>query len=112
MILIVMAHLVNIAVAQTIDTVKWRIHYATSFKETKESKKHRQDERILDIGHTVSYFYSLWDTRYREVRDSVIKKGGQLQDVMNACSKVPYPKSYSSYLVFPKIRKPYFFRRI
>ncbi|NCC10453.1 MAG: GLPGLI family protein [Bacteroidia bacterium] len=95
-----MAHLVNIAVAQTIDTVKWRIHYATSFRKTEESKKPRQDERILDIGHTVSRFYSLWEGRYQEVRDSVIKKGGQLQDVMNAYSKILYPRSYSYYIVF------------
>ena len=93
-------YLANSVMAQPLDTVKWRIHYATSFKEIEEAKGFRQDERILDIGNKISHFYSLWENRYREVMDSVIKKGGELQDIYNAFNKIIYPKSYSYYELY------------
>ena len=99
-ILMIVFPIVSLVKAQPIDTVKWRIHYATSSKTHEEYTSLRQDERILDIGNKISHFYSLWETRYREVRDSVSKEGGQLQDVMNAYSKIPYPRSYIFYEVF------------
>ena len=99
-ILIIAFPIVSFVKAQPIDTVKWRIHYATSFKEIEEYNGFRQDERILDIGQKISHFYSLWENRYREVMDSVIKKGGELQEIMNAFSKIPYPRSYSYYELF------------
>lgn len=86
--------------AQTIDNVKFRIHYAAKFKPWDVAKAMRQDEKILDIGANCSKFYSLWETKIRETRDSVLARGGTFSDVQNAVEKLPYPHSYDYYAVY------------
>lgn len=86
--------------AQEIDSVRLRIHYASKFKRWDNSKKLSSDEQVLDIGKKVSKFYSLWETRNREIRDSVIARGGTFQDVQNALGKSMYPHSYQYYVVY------------
>ena len=83
--------------AQVIDKVKLRIHYATKFRVWENTKGMRQDEKVLDLGTTSSKFYSLWETRYWEIVDSVAKHGGSMQ---NALAHSPYPRSYDCYVVY------------
>lgn len=97
---IVLVFLVLKGNAQDIDNVKLRVHYAATFKAFETSTEKRQDEKILDIGSKLSKFYSLWETRIEEVKDSVISRGGSFQDVMNAWGRLPYPRSYSYYVVY------------
>lgn len=86
--------------AQNIDQVKLRVHYATIFKHFDTSSAQKQDEKILDVGNHLSKFYSLWETRIEEVTDSVVARGGTLQDIMNARGKLPYPRSYDYYVIY------------
>lgn len=86
--------------AQDIDKVKFRIHYAAKFKYKESSEATRQDEKILDIGTNCSKFYSLWETKRQEVKNSVFARGGDLQEVMNALAKLPYPRSTEYYAVY------------
>lgn len=86
--------------AQDIDHVKLRVHYAAKFKSFETSKEKKQDEKILDIGNKLSKFYSLWETRTEEVKDSVLSRGGSFQDVMNALGRLPYPRSYDYYIIY------------
>lgn len=86
--------------AQEIDSIRLRINYASQFKKWDNSKKRTSDEQILDIGEKTSKFYSLWETRNKEIRDSVLALGGRVQDVQNALGKVGYPRSYQYYVVY------------
>lgn len=86
--------------AQEIDSIQLRIHYATTFKTWEDSKSMSSDEHILDIGKTTSKFYSLWETRNEEIRDSVLACGGTFQEVQNALGKLGYPRSYQYYAVY------------
>lgn len=86
--------------AQIIDSVKLSIHYKTQFKRREDHTHKRNDEKILDIGHKMSKFYSLWETKSRDVRDSVLAQGGTMSDVQNAWAKLPYPRSYDYYMVY------------
>ncbi|MDR0745015.1 MAG: GLPGLI family protein [Mediterranea sp.] len=86
--------------AQNIDSVKLRVHYAAEFKRYEISKRQSQDEKILDVGSHISKFYSLWETKRREVSDSILSNGGSFQDVMNALERVPYPRSHDYYTVY------------
>lgn len=86
--------------AQEIDSVLLRIHYASKFKMWDTNKNLSEDEHILDIGKKTSKFYSLWETRNEEIRDSVLAQGGTFQDVQNALGKADYPRSYQYYEVY------------
>lgn len=86
--------------AQEIDQVKFRIRYAAEFKIREGEDRKRQDEKILDIGTTASKFYSLWEERVTDVKDSVLSRGGNLSDCLNAVERLPYPRSYSTYIVY------------
>ena len=67
--------------AQEIENVQLRVHYATKFKRWENSKNMSSDEQVLDIGKNVSKFYSLWETRNEEIRDSILARGGTYQEV-------------------------------
>lgn len=86
--------------AQEIDSVRLRIHYATQFKRWENTDRLRSDEHVLDIGKTTSKFYSWWETRTEEIRDSVLARGGTFQDVQNALGKSLYPRSYQYYVIY------------
>lgn len=86
--------------AQEIDHTLFRIHYASKSKKWEEVKNTSEDEKILDIGTKTSKFYSLWETKNEEIRDSVLERGGTLQDVQKALSRSPYPRSYQYYTVY------------
>lgn len=58
------------------------------------------DEQVLDIGKNVSKFYSLWETRNEEIRDSILARGGTYQEVQNVLGKAGYPRSYEYYAVY------------
>lgn len=86
--------------AQEIDKVQFRIHYATDFRVREGENRKRQDEKILDIGTNVSKFYSLWEESIADVKDSVLSRGGSMSDYLNAVERLPYPRSYSNYIVY------------
>ena len=86
--------------AQEIENVQLRVHYATKFKRWENSKNMSSDEQVLDIGKNVSKFYSLWETRNEEIRDSILARGGTYQEVQNVLGKAGYPRSYEYYAVY------------
>lgn len=86
--------------AQETDKILLRIHYATKFKKWENSQSMSSDEHILDIGKKSSKFYSLWETRNEDIRDSILTCGGTYQDVQNALGKIGYPRSYQYYAVY------------
>lgn len=86
--------------AQNIEYANLRIHYATKFKKWEEIKKISEDEKILDIGTKVSKFYSLWEAKNEEIKDSILKRGGTFQEVQNALGSSPYPRSYQLYAIY------------
>jgi GLPGLI family protein len=91
---------VNIQAQQTIDQLQLRIHYTSQSKFWENSPKMSPDEKILDIGTHLSKFYSLWEERREEIKDSVIAHGGRFEDVQNAWGKLPYPRSYQYYVIY------------
>lgn len=76
------------------------ISYVAKFRNTQESRKIFEDEKILEIGKDYSAFYCLWNTRRDEVKDSVIAQGGTFYDVLNAVEKLGYPLSLQNYTVY------------
>ena len=86
--------------AQDIDAPYIRVHYDTKFKKYKDSKSFSSDERILDIGKHTSKFYSRWETRNEEIKDSIFSRGGNLQELRNFMGKSGCPRSYSYYEVY------------
>lgn len=91
------AYVVN---AQNIDYTTLRIHYATKFRNVEEKKNIREDEKILDIRNKISKFYSLWETKNEEIKDSIFNRGGTFEEVQQALALSPYPRSYSFYIVY------------
>lgn len=89
----------SIFAQDSLDKVKLRIHYVYQEKKWEEKNSIAKDEKILDVGSVSSHFYSLWEERIRDVRDSVISLGGNLQDVLKAIDMTGYPHSYSYYNV-------------
>jgi len=59
-----------------------------------------EDEKVLDIGAKCSHFYSLWNTRREEIKDSVLACGGSYSDVMNALEQCSYPSSAQNYALY------------
>lgn len=86
--------------AQKIDQTNYRIHYACKFYHWENQKQISQDEKILDIGSNISKFYSLWEARNGEIKDSIFRKGGTLAEVQQALALSPYPRSYQFYIVY------------
>ena len=86
--------------SQVIDTIQLRVLYTLEFKKWTISENMSPDECVLDIGKKTSKFYSLWENRNEEIRDSVLKCGGSLGDVMNAIDKLGYPRSYNCFNVY------------
>lgn len=91
--------------AQKIDQTNYRIHYACKFYSWENQKQISQDEKILDIGSNISKFYSLWEAKNGEIRDSIFRKGGTFAEVQQAWALSPYPRSYNSTLYIRTILK-------
>ena len=86
--------------AQNLEVVNLRIHYTAMFKKWETASHISQDEKILDVGKNISKFYSLWETRNEEIKDSILKLGGSFQDVQKALQASPYPRSYQYYAIY------------
>jgi len=65
----------------TVDTVKYRFHYAVK-ETTIEGGKLWDDEWNVDIGNKVIYSYSRWDEESELAYDSVMANGGNVYDWM------------------------------
>ena len=66
-----------------IDTVRYRFHYETKETAT-EGKKPFDDEINVDIGDKVTYCYSRWEENNDLLYDSIIAKGGNVNDFLAA----------------------------
>src|SRR5574344_1766832 len=66
-----------------IDTVRYRFHYETK-ETTTEGKKPFDDEINVDIGDKVTYCYSRWDEDNDLLYDSIMAKGGDINDFLSA----------------------------
>lgn len=87
------------------DTVRMRIHYATKFLRYEGEEQMQDDETILDIGDRTSHFYSLYSVKRDEIRDSVLRMGGGLGEVMSALGKSPYPPTKEKYQIWKNCPK-------
>lgn len=87
------------------DSVRIRIHYATKFLRYEGEVQMQNDETVLDISEKFSHFYSLYSVKRDDIKDSVLRSGGGLNEVMNALEKSPYPAVKEKYQIwknFPK----------
>ena len=66
-----------------IDTVRYRFHYETKETAT-EGKKPFDDEINVDIGDKVTYCYSSWEEDNDLLYDSIMAKGGNVNDFLAA----------------------------
>ncbi len=66
-----------------IDTVRYRFHYETKETAT-EGKKPFSDEINVDIGDKVTYCYSRWEEDNDLLYDSIMAKGGNVNDFLAA----------------------------
>ena len=66
-----------------IDTVRYRFHYDTK-EVVDEGKKPFSDEINVDIGDKVTYCYSRWDEDNDLLYDSIMAKGGNVNDFLAA----------------------------
>lgn len=87
------------------DSVRMRIHYATKFLRYEGEQQMQDDETILDIGDHSSHFYSLYSVKRDEIKDSVLRMGGSLGEVMNALEKSPYPSAKEKYQIWKNYPK-------
>jgi GLPGLI family protein len=89
--------------AQDTENILIRAYYIAKFKAVKEDTRLRSDEKVLDIGRKKSYFYSRWEERRNELKDSVLARGGNFNDILKATSDIPFPgQFYSLYRNYPK----------
>ena len=65
-----------------------------------------QDEWALRIAKDCAEFYSVWYRAHQTVIDSVLSKGGTLEDCLAAREKILYPKSTNSDDIFKNYPEP------
>ena len=68
--------------------------------------KVNQDEWALRIAKGCAEFYSVWYRAHQTVIDSVLSKGGTLEDCLAAREKILYPKSTNSDDIFKNYPEP------
>ena len=68
--------------------------------------KVNQDEWALRIAKDCAEFYSVWYWAHQTVIDSVLSKGGTLEDCLAAREKILYPKSTNSDDIFKNYPEP------
>lgn len=90
----------NKGYAQKKETIQMRIHYATKFFLYEGQEMEQLDETILDIGENMSHFYSLNSIQRELITDSIVAKGGNMGDVLNALEKSNYHKTSLHYQVW------------
>ena len=88
-----MPYLGSKSYAQKEETVQMRIHYATRFYMYEGQETKQFDETILDIGKSMSHFYSLNSVHRDLITDSIAAKGGSMGDILNALEMSNYPKT-------------------
>lgn len=86
--------------AQNKEKTMTRIHYRTTLYYYEGQKAQKEDETILDIGDSISHFYSLNTVQRDLIKDSIIAKGGKLGDIINAWEKSGYPRGAVSYQIW------------
>ena len=100
-LLLCLTVLVHPMFSQEADEVQLNVHYLARFQLFYEdSGKLFEDEKVLDIRKRSSSFYSLWNTRRDEIKDSIRSRGGSYSDVMNALEKSNYPLSKQNYAIY------------
>ena len=62
-----------------------------------------QDEMVLSISTNGSEFYSLWCRIHAELKDSIVRKGGNYSDIAAAQAKLVYPTSSQCYTIYKDI---------
>lgn len=82
------------------DSVVLRVSYASHMRYTEDRPKLREDEKILDIGHYSSHFYSRWAERNNDISDSIFSKGGSYEEYMAVKQKIGMPTSSTPLNVF------------
>jgi GLPGLI family protein len=88
------------AAQTTLDSVILRVHYTSDMRWRTSSKDLDPDEKILDIGHQLTHFYSRWEERNEDIHDSVFGHGGSLLDYNTAIDRTGFPKPVTAFSVF------------
>lgn len=79
-------------------------HYAEKYRDNLQNRETvRQDEMVLRIGRHTSEFFSLWQKAHKELKDSILKKGGTVQDILAAREHCDYPVSTQRYVIYKGI---------
>lgn len=89
-----------------VDTVNYRFTYDVQMKLEEDDQQLAQDEHWLDVGiDGVSKYYSHWKEQRSEVRDSIIKNGGNYQDVQREYQVQGLELSLFDYYVYKNLPK-------
>lgn len=81
------------------DSVLFSIHYIAQFKHYVESEKLQTEEKVLDVmAGGFTDFHGRWLRKRSELTDSVVKAGGDFNEIMKAVS--PYPSPCQFYTVY------------
>lgn len=79
-------------------------HYMENYIINLNRPKHIvQDEMVLSISTNGSEFYSLWCRIHAELKDSIVRKGGDYSDIAAAQAKLVYPTSSQCYTIYKDI---------
>jgi GLPGLI family protein len=88
--------------AQDSESVMMTVQYMARFKSCVESVDVRQEEKTLEIGKTRSCFYGRWMRQRDILKDSLLRKGVGLAEVMGQIAKYPTPvEFYAVYTHYP-----------
>ena len=58
------------------------------------------DEMVLSIAKDCSAFYSLWFRKNSDLKDSIVRRGGDYSDIAAAQANFVYPNSTQSYTIY------------
>ena len=86
------------------DSILFSIHYIAQFKHCVESEKLQTEEKVLDVmAGGFSDFYGRWFRKRSELTDSLVRAGGDFNEIMKAVNPYPSPcQFYSVYQNYPQ----------
>ena len=85
--------------AQTrVDKVKFEIEYSTKALEIPHKGVKSEDTKVLQIGDSISRFYSVWENKIEKKRDSLKKKGYSQDQIRGMISGMR--RSYDHSIVY------------
>lgn len=96
------------ALAQQPDSIILRAYYIATLKQYADQQNLQTDEKVLDVSHNHTEFYSRWKKRRDEIVDSIsqAKKNGaktSTNDLIKATSNIP--RSQESYFIYDNYPK-------